>query len=105
MIPAIEEVRGGYRVAFRLNAQAERAQCFSPVFPALADLYAAHPELMPAEAEAAPARPRRGRPPRRYEPLEAQDGETPTGPVAQVAEPSAEPASEPVAQAEEVQEV
>ena len=41
--------QGGYRVAFRLNAQAIQPSCWSPVYGTLEELYQAHPELQPLE--------------------------------------------------------
>ena len=92
MIPEIEQVAGGYRVAFRLNPQAQRAQCFSPVFPTLEELHAAHPDLAPAQPEVVAMRQRSRRPPRAVAgPVPAQP-EAPAEPIsgilpAAVAEP------------------
>lgn len=82
MISEVEQVAGGYRVAFRLNAQAQRAQCFSPVFATLDELYAANPELAPATPE--PTRPRRGRPPRSTVAQVAAEAEVPAETISEI---------------------
>ncbi len=51
MIKSIEQVVGGYRVAFRLNQQAQKPHCFSPIFTTLEELYQNHPDVT-LEAEA-----------------------------------------------------
>ena len=45
MIGQIEQVRDGWRVAFKLNETAARPSCHSPVYATEAELHAAHPDL------------------------------------------------------------
>ena len=45
MIKYIEQVAGGHRVAWRMNEQAQKPHCWSPIFTTMEELLQNHPDL------------------------------------------------------------
>lgn len=45
MIKSIEQVAGGHRVAWRMNEQAQKPHCWSPIFTTMEELLENHPDL------------------------------------------------------------